>query len=112
MYLRFVFAKAEPASRRRVGIYLSTFDGEPAMAAGVLAGLPYPPRRAFSGGRGVCWFKLSARRFIENMRVLAARLEGRGDRIWQIYSRNPGLITYEDDFQIVAVPESAIADRG
>ena len=109
MYLRFVFAEAERKTRRRVGIYQAIpYD----LKSGVLSGLPYPPRRAFSGGRGVWWFKLTAHRFIENMRTLAFRLESNGRRIWQVYSRNPGLITYEDEFQIVAVPESArIPDR-
>jgi hypothetical protein len=78
----------------------------------VLRGLPNPPRRAFSGGRGICWFKLTARRYISGMRDLAFRLEQRGHRIRQIYSRNPGLITYEDQFQIVAVPEPAIGRLG
>ena len=40
-------------------------------------------------------------------RELAFLLAKRGERIWQIYSRNPGLITYEDEYQIVAVPDSA-----
>lgn len=103
MVLRFVFAEAEPTTRRRVGIYQST---PRAFTNGVLGGLPYPPRRAFSGGRGVCWFKLTAHDFIDEMRDLAFDLEKRGHRIWQIYSRNPGMITYEDEFQVVAVPES------
>jgi len=103
MYLRFVFAEAEPATRRRVGIWKCVpWD----MKGNVLSGLPYPPRRAFSGGRGLCWFKLTSRKFIEEMRGLAFRLEKNGRRIWQIYSRDPGLITYEDKYQIVAVPDS------
>jgi hypothetical protein len=104
MYLRFVFAEAEPKTRRRVGIYQSTLWE---LRSDLLGGLPYPPRRAFSGGRGVCWFKLTARRFIDDLRELASRLEARGSRIWQIYCRHPGLMTYEDDYQIVAVPDSA-----
>src|SRR5436190_17898962 len=72
MYLRFVFAEAEPTTRRRIGIYQAT---PLELTGGVLGGLRYPPRRAFSGGRGVCWFKLTARRYIENMRDLTSRLE-------------------------------------
>jgi hypothetical protein len=103
MYLRFVFAEAEPKTRRRVGIWKSVPWN---MKGDALSGLPYPPRRAFSGGRGICWFKLTAREFIEEMRGLASHLEKNGRRIWQVYSRNPGLITYEDPYQIVAVPDS------
>lgn len=111
MYLRFVFAEAEPTTRRRVGILRDTtfrkgseleesFDW-------LRIHLPVPPREAFSGDRGLCWFKLEARRCIEQVREIACFLETRrNQRIWQVYSRNPGWITYEDEYQVVAVPES------
>ncbi len=106
MYLRFVFARPEPGTRRRVGILraLGTDWPGPDPVYGTLGlTLPVPPRAAFSGGRGLCWFKLGAGRCIEQVRALAYVLETRrGERIWQIYSRNPGLITYEDEFQVVA----------
>ena len=112
MYLRFVFAEAEPKTRRRVGILRNQEDLERRCrsAAEIFdwfnIHLPFPPKSAFSGRRGLCWFKLDARTVIDRMRDLAILLERRGERIWQIYSRNPGLITYEDDYQIVAVPDS------
>jgi hypothetical protein len=117
VFLRFVFAEAEPTTRRRVGILrASTFRDEEALEESygwLKVHLPVPPRAVFSAGRGLCWFKLEARPCIEHVREIAFFLEHRrGERIWQIYSRNPGLITYEDDFQIVAVPESAIARFG
>jgi len=114
VYLRFVFAEAEPTTRRRVGILRNqeTLGGRSRVAGEIFdwlnCHLPFPPKPAFSAGRGLCWFKLEARDAVEKMRDLSFLLERRGERIWQIYSRNPGLITYEDEFQIVAVPESAI----
>jgi len=112
VYLRFVLAKPEKQTRRRVGILFQGFDccGSHELdeiSAWLKVHLPIPPKNVFSGGRGLCWFKLDARICIEQARDLARLLEGRGERIWQIYSRNPGLITYEDDYQIVAVPDSA-----
>jgi hypothetical protein len=115
MYLRFVFARPERRSRRRAGIVWNgryKACGSEEMEAvsrrlGLL--LPIPPRSAFSGGRGLCWFKLEARKCIDQVREIAFFLEQRrGERIWQIYSRNPGLITYEDESQVVAVPHSEI----
>lgn len=111
MYLRFVFAKAEPRTRRRVGILWDTGcrDGGDLerIYVWLKIHLPVPPRHAFSSDRGLCWFKLDALDCIRQMRDMAYLLETRRrKRIWQIYSRNPGLITYEDDYQIVAVPES------
>ena len=112
MYLRFVFAKAHRTTRRRVGILR---DMEPVCKASKEADeimdwlnihLPLPPKSAFSGARALCWFKLDAGACIEQVRDLAWVLERRGERIWQVYSRNPGLITYEDDYQVVALPDS------
>jgi hypothetical protein len=117
VYLRFVFAKAQRGTRRRVGIvWKNRFNGcgsdESEEMETVLRRLglhlPVPPLNAFSGGRGLCWFKVGARQCIDHVREIAFFLEERrGERIWQIYSRNPGLITYEDEFQVVAVPDAA-----
>jgi hypothetical protein len=112
MYLRFVLAKAQKPTRRRVGIlqHDRRYRGSPtrdAIMTWLKIHLPVPPESAFGGGRGLCWFNLEARDCIEQVRDLAFFLEGRGERVWQVYSRNPGLITYEDEFQIVAIPDSA-----
>jgi hypothetical protein len=122
MYLRLVYAKPQKESRRRIGIVWtsrssSDADELDAIYTWLKIHLPVPPEDVFSRGRALCWFKLEARECIERVRDLAMWLEKRrGERIWQIYSRNPGLITYEDEFQIVAVPESvrmtADAPRG
>ncbi len=111
MYLRFVLAKPEKETRRRVGFlqdcgYRDCEERNQIMVW-LKVHLPVPPRDVFSGGRGLCWFKLDARPCIEQVRELARILESRGERIWEVYSRNPGRITYEDDHQIVAVPDSA-----
>jgi len=107
VYLRFVFARTRDRSRLRHGILHDARGGSDEETAFWLnLHLPVPPKRAFSGGRGLCWFKVDAHPCIDRVRDLALRLEGRGERIWQIYSRNPGLITYADEFQVVAVPDS------
>src|SRR5205823_390905 len=112
--LRFVFARPRGEIRRRVGIVrdlrLGCVDAEEieAIRGWLTRNLPIPPRESFSADRALCWFKLEARACIEQMRSLAFLLERRGERVWQIYSRNPGLITYEDDSQIVAIPHSRI----
>jgi hypothetical protein len=113
MYLRFVFARTRDRQRRRLGILRGvSLRGPDADAADDISAwlnrhLPIPPKDVFSGGRALCWFKVDAHPCIEKVRDLARLLERRGDRIWQVYSRNPGLITYSDEQQVVAVPESA-----
>jgi hypothetical protein len=117
MYLRFVFARTRDRQRRRLGIlHRSTFRGVHAdeieeIHAWLIRHLPVPPKDVFSGGRALCWFKVEAQPCIEKARDLAFLLERRGERIWQVYSRNPGLITYADDHQVVAVPAAALPGR-
>jgi hypothetical protein len=115
VYLRFVFARTRDRQRRRFGILRGVdyrcADGDQVdeIGAWLTRHLPIPPKDAFSGGRALCWFKVDAHSCIEKVRELARVLEHRGDRIWEVYSRNPGLITYSDEVQVVALPESARA---
>jgi hypothetical protein len=118
VYLRLVYAKPEKGSRRRIGIVRNTRSRRGAneldrIYTWLKMHLPVPPEEVFSAGRGLCWFKLDASTCIEKVRDLAFWLEKRrGERIWQVYSRNPGLITYEDEYQVVAIPDSARMTAG
>ena len=60
----------------------------------------------FSGGRGLCWFKSNRGKCVERVRALAVIFRTQGARVWEIGNRNPGLITYQDKHQIVALPDS------
>lgn len=114
MYLRFVFARTRDRQRRRLGILhdVSGRCGETEevdeISRWLNRHLPIPPKDVFSGGRALCWFKADAHPCIDKVRDLALLLERRGERIWQVYSRDPGLITYSDESQVVAVPRSVI----
>ncbi len=66
--------------------------------------LPIPPRDVLEGGAGVCWFRTDWDGFIRELWGAARRVEEAGYRVWQVYNRNPGRITYQDEFQAVAVP--------
>ena len=118
MYLRFVFAGTRDRHRRRLGILHDLSGRGPLggegdeISAWLVRHLAVPPRDVFSGGRALCWLRVEARGCIEKLRDLALLLEARGERIWQVYSRNPGLITYADENQVVAVPESVRLLRG
>jgi hypothetical protein len=112
VYLRIVYAKPEKRTRRRIGILrgMESLCKKSKEAGEILdwlnIHLPLPPKSAFSSERALCWFKLDARACIEQVRDLAFQLERRGERVCQVYSRNPGLITYEDDYQVVALPDA------
>jgi hypothetical protein len=111
-----VFARTRDRHRRRLGI-LHDVQGRCDQADSVNEishwlnrHLAIPPEEVFSGGRALCWFKVDAHPCIEKARDLALLLERRGERIWQVYSRNPGLITYADEHQVVAVPRSLVPE--
>jgi hypothetical protein len=112
VFLRFVFARTRDRHRRRLGILRNDVlkrhrcDETREIFAWLNRHLEVPPDDVFSGGLALCWFKADAHPCIEKVRVLASVLERRGERIWQVYSRNPGLITYSDENQVVALPES------
>ena len=67
--------------------------------------LPCPPfrTRRFSID-AVSWFRPSATRFITRMWDLAALLRDHGRPIRLLRTDDPGMIRYEDSFQIVAEP--------
>ena len=117
VYLRFVFARTRDRHRRRLGILhhrggrCDRADEVDEISQWLNRHLAIPPKDVFSGGRALCWFKVDAYPCIDNVRDLALLLERRGQRVWQIYSRNPGLITYADENQVVAVPESVLRFR-
>ncbi|HEY7312369.1 MAG TPA: hypothetical protein VH643_23600 [Gemmataceae bacterium] len=71
--------------------------------------LPFPDRFSRSGrrhacGKGICWFKDSAARYIRKVRELATMLEQHGISVEMLRTSKPGFIVYEDSYQIVAVP--------
>jgi hypothetical protein len=64
--------------------------------------LPCPPFSSSNWSRDVVsWFKDSAKEPIEKMRDLTVLLESHGRLVRTLYSKNPGKVLYEDDFQIV-----------
>jgi hypothetical protein len=71
--------------------------------------LPFPNRFSRSGrrracGKGICWFRDSAARYVRKVRELAAMLEQHGMLVEMLRTRKPGYIVYEDLYQIVAIP--------
>jgi hypothetical protein len=120
MFVRFVFGQVYQRGRQRAGILRGAWRGSRSGPDPVLdrdAGeihrwlnrrLVVPWEDVFSGGRGLCWCKTGAQEVIRKLRDLAVLLDLQGARIWEIHSRNPGLVTYEDEHQVVAVPWSLV----
>lgn len=59
--------------------------------------------------RSVFWFKSSAKSFISRIWDLAWILEEEGLHVAREWTTNPGMIVYEDDYQIAAVPQGTKA---
>ncbi len=68
------------------------------------ANLPCPPFSTSGWSRdAVTWFKDSAIDAIKKIRELAVLLEQHGALVRMLRSKNPGLVLYEDGYQIVVV---------
>jgi len=52
----------------------------------------------------ICWFKSSAKQMIDHAWALRALLEECGMPISLLHTKNPGHISFEDNYQIVAYP--------
>lgn len=65
--------------------------------------LPVPPysRQRWSSN-AVCWFKDSATDMIDRVRDAIALLENNDRPVRHLVTDRPGMILYEDDFQVVA----------
>ncbi len=63
--------------------------------------LSCPPFSTRRWSSAVSWFKDSAEDSIQKMRELSVLLEGHGLQVRMLRSENPGLILYEDAYQVV-----------
>jgi hypothetical protein len=54
--------------------------------------------------RAICWFKPEATRPIEKVRSIVALLEEKGVKVQMLKTDSPGVVIYEDGWQVVAKP--------
>ncbi len=54
--------------------------------------------------RAISWFQHRAKKPLEHVRAIKAILEDAGYNIEQIETRDPGIVIYEDGWQVVAKP--------
>ncbi len=120
MYIRFVGPEKHPHCRGEIGFYryvrnldTSAFpaglEDEFNLAWGAFCVLDVPAclkrrSRHPRASRSLCWFKPEAVGFIRTVRYLAWICDEAGYPIREVRSRAPGMIIWEDDDQIVAVP--------
>ncbi len=122
MYLRFVLNEIDEESCRRVGVFQgsSRVQRDFAMSSELNAqiedlfgwfnvNLVVPrrfsrSRRPLAAGRAICWFRDSADAHIDKIRELVCALEEGGAAVSMIWETKLGYITYEDEYQVVAVP--------
>ena len=84
----------DPDRRERVEALLNWFNRR----------LVVPGDEAFNVDGSLCWFKPGAARHIARCRELLALYRAADWRGLEVWNRDPGLVTYEDEAQIVARP--------
>jgi hypothetical protein len=86
--------RLEAERRRRVDALLAWFNKH----------LPVPGDDAFNVEDSRCWYKPDAADCIERSRELLALYRAAGWRALEIWNRDPGIVTYEDEAQVVVRP--------
>ena len=125
MFLRFVTAEIDRATRVETGVFSAAYDlyyseRLPAYERERLRDifdwfnlyLKEPTRfyRTSRRPRGaICWFRPTAREHIARAHEMAAVLEENDTPVWQIKAAKVGYVVYEDEHQVVAEP---VADMG
>lgn len=130
MYVRFVTARKVDGSSAREGFFVAAYElarrdeidtetrrRAEEMLAWYRKHLPIPKRfnRSSSKGRSprsgiaISWFKPTATEHLAKAHEMAALLSENGYPIDILKSLNPGYVTYEDNYQVVAEP---FADSG
>lgn len=67
--------------------------------------LPSPDcLRELGNDRAICWFKPHARNAIDRVRGIVALLDSCGVTVRMVTTAAPGLVLYEDRWQVVAKP--------
>lgn len=59
--------------------------------------------------RAISWFKPTASQAIRKMWELKRLLESHGYLVNVLQTRNPGVVVYEDDWQVVAKPPKGVS---
>lgn len=108
MYLRFVVSVKTGRGHVRRGLFRVVDHLRSARADELVRWfnrrLTVPGDGAFDVDRSLCWFKAGATRHIERSRELLALFRAEGWRALEVWNRDPGIVTYEDEAQIVARP--------
>jgi hypothetical protein len=120
-FLRFLVREKDPVSHQAKGLFRVAYelrdaarlgragDGFDALSDWFTDHLRIPGRfsryqKPNSPQAGICWFKDTARTHLACMRALAALVESCGVPVYQVHTRKPGYVLYEDRHQVVAVP--------
>lgn len=116
MYVRFVVGTNQDAARNQTGVIvelrLLKESGElppyqieqiDEIFAWINEHLPVPPFSEKNWSReAIAWFKDSAQEMISVFRDIVAILEEWGRPVRMLKTTRPGMILYEDEFQVVA----------
>jgi hypothetical protein len=122
VFLRFVTSEIDADSGVEAGVFVAAYrlyysDRLPAyederlgdLIAWFRLNLRRPSRfsrssRGRAPGRGICWFRPTAREHLARMHEMAAIVEDDGVLVRRIKAPKVGYVVYEDEHQVVAEP--------
>jgi hypothetical protein len=116
VYIRFVCFKLVQGQRNRLGLFQALDEARSSPIAPDWAlsevGTTYGwfkqnlkvPKSFGNWGGGLSWFKSPAQEHVAQMHRMKTALEACGVHVEMLTTRDPGIVIYEDEHQIVATP--------
>lgn len=116
VYLRFAVGRNHPASGQMLGVFQAAYELRDRYGRKSTVGRGLrPPLAWFNANlkapdvppRAIFWFKADARSCLAQIWQVIYILRSYEETVWMMRCQRPGMIAYEDAFQVAAVPEAA-----
>jgi hypothetical protein len=114
VYLRFAVGRKHPASRQALGVFQAAYEVRRRHARRSKIGRAFDaPLRWFGENlhapevseRAVFWFKSDAAECLRHIWEIIHTLRAHDEVVWMMRCHHPGMICFEDAFQVAAVPD-------
>ena len=116
IYLRFAVGRKHPASGQPLGVFQAAYELRRTHGRKSRIGRAFDAPLGWFGenlqapdvpGRAIFWFKSDASDCLRHMWQIIHALRANGEIVWMMRCESPGMVRYEDAFQIAAVPDAS-----
>jgi hypothetical protein len=114
IYLRFAVGRKDPASQQALGVFQAAYEVRNRHGKRSQVGRSFDAPLTWFGEnlhapdvseRAIFWFKSDAAECLRQVWQIIHALRAAGEAVWMMRCRHPGMIRYEDAYQVAAVPD-------